>query len=462
MQVKNLTCLGRATAGLPASAPGDLMRLAEVVVLLSGTAPLVHAHGAAAITDLATAVTGLVVNLLQNSGSVSWVNANGTLTALVQLKANGGVLADEQGLFLDSSAVSQPGHPHVAADITDFSTAFTSSLTTALLNGSTVQWQVSGTNLIASVALATGGALVDTGNGLAVSLGTSATQAAAGNHTHTLLHPPTTLQPSSSLVIAIDGSQCLSAEVRLAAGGGLVLNSGVGADFGTGHSQVARGDHLHPTLAPSFTVGNTASLGLSYNGSLISGTVNLDPNPGPNCGLLGTSSAGLYVQLGSGTQQSARGDHGHSAATSVAAGFMSSADKIKLDALNGGQGVAASLTQASLLIVLDGAGQPIPTGLYEYVVMPYAGTITGWDLIGLPAGTLAVDIYKGAFASLPLGSGQSITLGNKPTVNPGTGVSKAQVSGLNWAFAAGDVLGFNVDSCAVVKRATLGLRLTKT
>jgi len=461
MQVKTLTCQGKATAGLPATASGDLVRFAEFVVALSGTAPRVHQHTSADITDLATALGTALMAAVENSDTVRWLVGGGQVQAVVALKANGGVLEDAQGLFIDSGVVSVPGHGHQSTDISDWQTALTASIGGMLQNGPSVNWLASGTGFSAVVQVVNNGGLVLTAGGLQVNLGTGHTQAAYGDHTHALLHPAVTTQPSTSLTLLIDGGQVLSAEVALEANGGLILNSGVGTDFGVGHNQVARGDHTHTGYQGALVVANTPSLtiGLDVN-NMLSGTVRTDPSPGPNCGALGVGTNGMYVQLGSGSRMAAGGDHTHTAATESADGFFSAADKTRLDTLVAGAG--GQPYADGQLIVLDGAGVPIPTGLYEYIVMPYSGTITGWDLIGLPSGTLAVDVYQGTFSGLPLTVSNSITGANKPTLSGVAIPARAQNLAVSWAFSTGDVLGFNVDSCAGVKRATLGLRIRRS
>jgi hypothetical protein len=61
--------------------------------------------------------------------------------------------------------------------------------------------------------------------------------------------------------------------------------------------------------------------------------------------------------------------------------------------------------------------------------------------------------------------GDSITASNKPTIAASN--TKSQDSSIvsEWGagstFAAGDVLGFNVDSCTAITRVTISLKITK-
>lgn len=181
-------------------------------------------------------------------------------------------------------------------------------------------------------------------NGLAVDFGTSHTQAAYGDHTHSQLHDALTLAPSATLTLNLSGQE-LSAELTLMALGGLLAtSSGVAVDLGTSHTQAAYGDHTHTLSSLDFGTGgavqwvgelleDSSTVGWLPTGSTLQASVKLDLSTGTGHAPLGLSGDGLYVVLGSGVAQAAPGSHGHSAATSSAAGFMSAADKVALDAL---------------------------------------------------------------------------------------------------------------------------------
>ena len=80
--------------------------------------------------------------------------------------------------------------------------------------------------------VADGPALDSSADGLNVKLGTAHTDAAHGDHTHSLLHNKVTVLASESLDISInDGGQQLSAEVELGASSGLEIDSGLKVDF---------------------------------------------------------------------------------------------------------------------------------------------------------------------------------------------------------------------------------------
>jgi hypothetical protein len=335
-QLTNTFVTGKVSATVAASGPQDYVRQQELTTALGGKAAVSHTHLAANITDLDTAVPLLLAGELAATDSVGLVLSSGALAGFsVRLQPSGGLLSGAQGLYLDASAVSLPGHHHQVADIVDFAAGVGAELGLLLEASDSIAW----TGLAPSVRLKTNGALLSGADGLSVDLGAGATQAAPGNHTHSQLHNPLTLAGSATLTLALNGQQ-LSAEVLLGALGGLAINSGVVIDFGTEHYQAARGDHTHPELGGPLTVASTASLALLLDGNnLLSGVVRCDPAPGSGKAAISIGGNGLFLQLGSTPDTAAAGDHGHATATHDDNGFMSAADKAALDAL-----VAGTLT----------------------------------------------------------------------------------------------------------------------
>lgn len=117
-----------------------------------------------------------------------------------------------------------------------------------------------------------------------------------------------------------------------------------------------------------------------------------------------------------------------------------------------------ALLAAKVIIIGFGrlGGPVIPTGLHRYVHVPVALTVTAWHLIADQAGNLVVDVWAEDYASSPPTVADSIAGTEKPTLS---GVQKNQDTSLSsWgAIAAGDVLGFHIDSSATVTHATLTL-----
>lgn len=117
---------------------------------------------------------------------------------------------------------------------------------------------------------------------------------------------------------------------------------------------------------------------------------------------------------------------------------------------------------ASIVVVLDGGGAAITTGVKCDVEVPFAGTITGWTLTADQTGSIVIDVWKDTYANFPPVVGDTIAGTEKPTLSA---VAKNQDLALTtWttAVAVGDILRFNVDSAATVTRVTLALRITRS
>jgi len=188
---------GRAGGTAPASDLTDYIRLQEFNTFASGVSRPGHTHVAADIVDL-TAATGLILaQVIGDSDTVVKILAGANPLLLsglaVRLKAGGGILKDAQGLYLDPSGLSRPGHTHVLAEILDFDARLPDKLAAVLLDTNSVHWlELSGT-LRANVREKVGGAILEDSGGIYVDLGSGVAQAARGNHTHADEHAPVTL-----------------------------------------------------------------------------------------------------------------------------------------------------------------------------------------------------------------------------------------------------------------------------
>lgn len=105
----------------------------------------------------------------------------------------------------------------------------------------------------------------------------------------------------------------------------------------------------------------------------------------------------------------------------------------------------------SLGITVDGGGSTITTGAKGFIAVPFACTISSWSVVGDVSGSIVLDVLKGA-GVIPT---VSITASAKPTLSSAQLAVQQAVTGWTTAVAAGDVLGFNVDSATTIKRATL-------
>ncbi len=231
------------------------------------------------------------------------------------------------------SGTSSAGHTHVAADVTNFTAAEGIALHANLVNSSSMAWLYNGTTQQTSgtVVVKSNNPLRSDGGGLFVKTGAASNEAAAGDHTHSGLHNALTKEDTATIALTLN-DQLLAADVILAPLGGLLEQpSGVAVNFGTGNNNAARGDHTHAQLHEPVTVQSTTTVILGVTGQLLSGTTRLDPNPGAGKAALSSGVGGIYLNLGTGANQASAGNHGHTAATESSDGFMSAADKTKLD-----------------------------------------------------------------------------------------------------------------------------------
>jgi hypothetical protein len=94
----------------------------------------------------------------------------------------------------------------------------------------------------------------------------------------------------------------------------------------------------------------------------------------------------------------------------------------------------------------------------QAVVIPFACTITGWSIVGSPAGTVVMDVWKAAGA-IPTVT-DSITGTEKPSLTTAA-VNSGTVTSWIKNVSAGDVVVFNVDSCSVCQKITLVISVLK-
>lgn len=112
-------------------------------------------------------------------------------------------------------------------------------------------------------------------------------------------------------------------------------------------------------------------------------------------------------------------------------------------------------------ITIDGGGVAITTGVKGYVSVPFNCTIVGWTLLADQSGSMVVDVWKDTYAAYPPTVADTITGADKPTISAATKGQNQTVTLWTRVIAAGDVIGFNVDSCATITRAHLIIRVDK-
>lgn len=127
------------------------------------------------------------------------------------------------------------------------------------------------------------------------------------------------------------------------------------------------------------------------------------------------------------------------------------------------------LSQTSLLgltaginFIIDGGGSAITTGVKGYIEIPFACTINQVTMLADQSGSIVVDIWKDTYANHPPTDADSITASAVPTITTATKSQDATLTGWTTSIAAGDILGFNVDSATTVTLVTVALKVTRT
>lgn len=98
----------------------------------------------------------------------------------------------------------------------------------------------------------------------------------------------------------------------------------------------------------------------------------------------------------------------------------------------------------------DGGGQVVTVGATAWVRVPYAGTITGWEITSFPSGSVVVDVRKDTYTNFPPTGGDSIAGSEKPTLS--SAVKNQDLTLTTWTsttITAGDYLLFIIESASV-------------
>jgi hypothetical protein len=144
------------------------------------------------------------------------------------------------------------------------------------------------------------------------------------------------------------------------------------------------------------------------------------------------------------------------------------------DAAATGTGPAAAMTDhkhampaalvGTINFIIDGGGAAITAGVKGDLVVDFACTITGWDILADQAGSIVVDIWNRAYANFPPTVTQTITGAESPTLSSAAKNQNTAVnSSSGWTIAAGSTLRFNANATpATVTRVTVALKFVRT
>lgn len=121
-----------------------------------------------------------------------------------------------------------------------------------------------------------------------------------------------------------------------------------------------------------------------------------------------------------------------------------------------------NLRIGSFGVTVDGVTAVIQVGTVGYVVMPYAGTITGWSITANVSGNIQFDVWEASGAIPTVANTIISNAAFKPKLTSSNFATSTTLTSWTTGFLAGDVFGFYVDSASTIKNATLTIRTTKT
>lgn len=107
--------------------------------------------------------------------------------------------------------------------------------------------------------------------------------------------------------------------------------------------------------------------------------------------------------------------------------------------------------------IIDGGGSALTTGVKGFVEIPYAMTITGWQIFADQSGSVVVDVWKDSYANFPPTVADTITGSEKPTLSSAQNNQDLSLSTWNTSLTAGDILAYNVDSISTITRVTVSI-----
>jgi len=115
-----------------------------------------------------------------------------------------------------------------------------------------------------------------------------------------------------------------------------------------------------------------------------------------------------------------------------------------------------------LTVVLGSTGSALTTGVKGYRDVQFACTITMVEMLADVSGSVVVDIWKDSYANYPPVDADSITAAAVPTISTAQKMQDSTLTGWTLALAAGDILGYNVDSVTTIAQVTVTLKVRRT
>jgi hypothetical protein len=122
---------------------------------------------------------------------------------------------------------------------------------------------------------------------------------------------------------------------------------------------------------------------------------------------------------------------------------------------------AVLVRPATVGATFDGGGSAIPAGEIVFVKVPFALTLTAWEVVADQVGSIVVDVWKDTYANFPPTVADTIAAAAKPTLSSAQKAQNTTLTGWTTSVAAGEWLAFKVDSATTVERVTVQLTGTR-
>lgn len=118
--------------------------------------------------------------------------------------------------------------------------------------------------------------------------------------------------------------------------------------------------------------------------------------------------------------------------------------------------VSTVSTARAITYSFNGNGAALSAGAKAYLTVPYACTITAWN-ISVDAGAATIDVWKTATGTAIPTVSNTITASATPAIASGTTIHSTNLTGWTTAVASNDVMGFNLKAVTAATFANLTL-----
>lgn len=117
----------------------------------------------------------------------------------------------------------------------------------------------------------------------------------------------------------------------------------------------------------------------------------------------------------------------------------------------------------TITATFDGGGAALVPGTVCYTRLPYGFTASKWSIIADQAGSLVLDVWVDSYANGLPTNADTVTNGHEPALTASATGEDADLA--DWsdvAWASGQIVAINIDSCTTITRATLVIEGVET